>query len=61
MVLQMKQGEPAPGALLLTRVHAFGSPADDILAMPSHDPEADSQKNGIRNINDAFGKVYVCM
>ena len=33
--------------------------ADDILAMPSQDPEAASQKNGISNINDGWGRGVI--
>lgn len=43
----------------LAKVQAPGGPADDILVMPSNDPEADSQKNGISNINDDLGKGVI--
>lgn len=54
--LQSKEDELVPGPQLLAKVQAPGGPADDILAMPSSDPEAASQKHGISNINDDLGR-----
>ena len=55
-MLQSKEDELVPGPQLLAKVQAPGGPADDILAMPSNDPEAASQKNGISNIKDDLGR-----